>query len=417
MMRYILSAVWVLLLAAAVVADGGRCQSCHRDWEEVDGPAHKFARDIHAQKGLDCYDCHGGNPAADDMDDVRKASDYRGIPDHPTIPDFCARCHADAAYMHEHNPSLPVDQMAKYKTSRHGQRLYGQKDLKVATCVSCHWTHEIGEARLPHSSTYPQNIPATCGRCHADPVYMAEYSISTSQIEEFRKSVHGVALLEKNDLGAPACNDCHGNHSAMPPGVTSLAAVCGLCHAIEAELFEQSPHMAAFRENDLPMCETCHSNHDIAKPTEAMIGSGEASVCINCHSPNDGTGGALTADSLLAVITGLTGELTRAREILGEAIAKGMMTTDEEFLMKEAGQILIQTRALVHTVDAGKVAPKAAEGVNKAGLVADKSADLIDEYYFRRQGLAVASLIITFLAIMLYRKIRRIEKSRKSAEQ
>ena len=85
------------------------------------------------------------------------------------------------------------------------------------------------------------------------------------------------------------------------------------------------------------------------------------------------------------------------------------MTTDEEFLMKEVDQSLIQTRTLIHSFDLNKVAPKAAEGIAKADTVKINSAGLIDEYYFRRKGLAVASLIITFLVVMLYRKIRKIE--------
>ena len=65
---------------------------------------------------------------------------------------------------------------------------------------------------------------------------------------------------------------------AAPPGVSSLAAVCGVCHALEAELFAMSPHADAFLENDFPMCETCHSNHDIIKPIEHMIGTTESAL-------------------------------------------------------------------------------------------------------------------------------------------
>ena len=83
---------------------------------------------------------------------------------------------------------------------------------------------------------------------------MKEYDIPTNQYEEFTKSVHGVDLLEKHDLSAPACNSCHGNHGAIPPGVESISEVCGTCHALNAELFQASPHKKAFDEHNYPEC-------------------------------------------------------------------------------------------------------------------------------------------------------------------
>lgn len=99
-----------------------------------------------------------------------------------------------------------------------------------------------------------------------------------------------------------------------------------------------------------------------------------------------------------------------AKENLDEAILKGMITTNEEFLLKEVDQSLIQARTLIHSFNMDSVAPKAMEGIAKADTVNINSVGLIDEYYFRRKGLAVATLIITFLAFMLYRKIRKIKQ-------
>ena len=76
------------------------------------------------------------------------------------------------------------------------------------------------------------------------------------------------------------------------------------------------------------------------------------------------------------------------------------MTTDEEFLVKEVDQTLIQTRTMIHSFDINLVAPKAIEGIAKTDTIKINSAGLIDEYYFRRKGLGVATLIITFLAFI-----------------
>jgi len=401
--------LWAGMTGSVVSAPTpSNCVKCHFDNEEENGPAHQIGRDIHQQSGLDCSDCHGGNPALDDMDAIRASAGYRGVPDRLAIPAFCARCHSDARYMHEHNPSLPVDQLEKYQTSVHGMRLAEKKDRNVATCVSCHTAHSIGTAKLPYSSTYPQNLPTTCGHCHADKTYMAQYGIPTDQLEKYTRSVHGIALLERGDLGAPACNDCHGNHGAAPPGIASLDAVCGLCHAIEARLFDGSPHRPAFVEQGLPMCETCHGNHEIAKPSDSLIGLAEGQLCATCHAADDQS--KASAD-ILKVSTGLRSlgiATDSAAHLLSLAGAKGMMITDEEFMLKEVGQIRVQARSTVHAFAADSLTPKVEEGLAKAEDVRKRAVKLIEEYDFRRFGLGIASIFITLLALGLYLKIRRL---------
>ena len=405
--------ILVILVAFAAVPtfaeQGGNCLTCHQAFEEEDGPAYKFTRDIHYQKGILCADCHGGDPGLDDMDEVRASKGYRGVPDFLSVPQFCADCHSDPAYMGEHNPALPTDQLAKYKTSVHGKLLFGKKDTKVANCVSCHSVHNIGTAQMPHSTTHPQNIPSTCGTCHADADYMAGYGIPTDQLEDYRASVHGRALLDEGDLGAPACNDCHGNHGASPPGVSSLAAVCGNCHAFQMELFNESPHKEAFAENDFPMCETCHGNHRITSPSDELVGTNDPALCVECHSSDDGTRAFESARTISASLADLVSAHKQADSVLGEARERGMMTTDEEFRLQEVKQTLIQTRTLVHSFDGETVASEAQQGIAKADTVQANAASLIDEYYFRRKGLGLATLFITILAIALYLKIRRLD--------
>jgi predicted CXXCH cytochrome family protein len=398
----------IVLTTSARAQDESQCITCHQMWEDEDGPSHIFSRDVHNKVGLGCVGCHGGDPTLEDMDEVRQSPGYRGIPTHFEIPQFCARCHSDAEYMHEHNPSLPVDQLDKYKTSVHGERLFKDRDPKVADCIDCHHVHEIADAKLPFSSTYPQNIPTTCGHCHADQEYMADYGIPTDQLSDYVQSVHGVALLEQNDNGAPACNDCHGNHGAAPPGVSSLSAVCGTCHAIEASLFNHSPHDAAFEMMDYPMCEACHGNHKIVHPTDSLVGMSESAVCTQCHFEDDGTQGPMVADSIHAALTNLVAAHDRADSLLNIAQEKGMMTRDEAFLLKDVSSALVKARTLVHAFSLDTLVPKVEEGLAKADSVQVRSANLIDEYYFRRKGLGIASLIITILVIGLWIKIRRL---------
>ena len=409
MLRSILSIFFLMTIGSAISAvpasNQSNCVKCHYENEDENGPAHQSSRDIHQQHGLDCSDCHGGDRNLDDMDAVRASAGYRGVPDRFAIPTFCARCHSDARYMHDHNPSLPVDQYEKYLTSIHGQRL-AKKDQKVATCISCHTAHSIGPAKLPYSSTYPQNLPATCGHCHADKAYMAEYGIPTDQLEKYTRSVHGIALLQNGDLGAPACNDCHGNHGAAPPGVASLDAVCGLCHAIESRLFDISPHRVAFVEQDLPMCETCHGNHEIANPSDSLIGLGEGQLCATCHA-DDQSKASTEIKKISAGLQSLGTAADSAAFMLNLAREKGMMITDEEFTIKEIGQIRVQARSAIHAAASDSLLPKVEEGITKSTDVHKRAAALLDEYDFRRTGLGIATIIISLLALGLYLKIRR----------
>jgi predicted CXXCH cytochrome family protein len=409
----LLPALWLVLpvIVLGQTNTGNQCITCHKDIESNEGPAHDFTLDVHYQKGLGCQDCHGGDPKLDDMDKVRTSAGFRGAPKRADIPTFCARCHSDAAYMHEHNPALPVDQLDKYKTSVHGKQLYQKGDDKVATCVSCHTAHKIGNAAMPHSMTNPANLPSTCGACHSDAAYMAEYGIPTDQEKLYRTSVHGNALYVKKDLSAPVCNDCHGNHGAAPPGTKSLSAVCGTCHAIEADLYSGSPHKAAFEAQGLPMCETCHSNHGIVEPTHALIGLKEGQLCATCHSADENNRAPHEIDSMSAAFASVISAADSARHILQDASDKGMMTTDEEFTLKEVDQTLIHMRSSVHAFEIDSLAPETKEALEKSKAVQTGAAELIDEYYFRRWGLGISSGLITLLALALYLKIRSVDKA------
>ena len=56
---------------------------------------------------------------------------------------------------------------------------------------------------------------------------------------EYKESIHGVAVLQKGNLDAPVCTNCHGEHNIMSPSnpnaPTSYANVaqhvCAKCHS------------------------------------------------------------------------------------------------------------------------------------------------------------------------------------------
>ncbi|MGD8414757.1 MAG: cytochrome c3 family protein, partial [Candidatus Latescibacterota bacterium] len=180
-----------------------QCFVCHRDEDYL--PEHFDDDDIHIQPGVSCAGCHGGDPTSNDADvAMSEAAGFVGVPAKAEIPEFCGRCHSDIGYMRRFRPRIPVDQVLQYYTSLHGQRLE-QGDQKVADCTSCHTAHGILPATDARSTVYPLNVPETCNHCHGNADYMSEYGIPTNQFAKYSQSVHGVALLEKEDTGAPAC--------------------------------------------------------------------------------------------------------------------------------------------------------------------------------------------------------------------
>ncbi|HET6854394.1 MAG TPA: cytochrome c3 family protein [Pyrinomonadaceae bacterium] len=385
------------------------CIDCHvrLDDPRLSNPAKNFTNDIHRARGLSCNDCHGGDPNADTSEAAKDPSKgFLGKPKTLDIPAYCGKCHSDANLMKKFNPSLRVDQEREYYTSVHG-RLLKSGEQKVATCISCHTVHGIRAVNDPLSSVYPLNVADTCAKCHGNADYMRDFKIPTDQVSKFKTSVHAKALYGKQDLSAPTCNDCHGNHGATPPGIASVANVCGQCHARQAELFQTSPHKAAFDQKGLAECITCHSNHAIATPTDQMIGTGQGALCINCHTTGDK--GFVAAGQMRSRIDQLIAATDKSSQILNLAERKGMEVSKPKFELKGATDALTHARVLIHSSSAAEVEKVAAPGLEVAGKGYQAGLDALAELSFRRKGLAVSLVFILFLALLVYLKIRQIE--------
>jgi hypothetical protein len=336
---------------------------------------------------------------------------YRGKPSRDGIPKFCGTCHADPEFMRRFKPGLRVDQLELYWTSVHGQQLQ-KGDHKVATCVQCHGVHGILPGSDPRSPVYPANVPKTCSRCHSDAGLMASYRIPTDQFEKYKGSVHGRPLLEKGVRGAPACNDCHGNHGAAPPGVSSVSNVCGQCHPVNRDLLAQSPHERPFQELGLAACETCHNHHDIAHPTDDMLGPGKGSVCVTCHEAN--TKGAQVAASMRTSLDRLVAKREKAEALILKAEQAGMEVSQAKFDLNEVGAAITKTRAAVHAFTTAKVEEVARQGEELADGTLKKGEAAIAELQFRRKGLGVSLVIILAVAVALFYKIREIDRRKGS---
>lgn len=387
------------------------CLDCHF---ALDPPLRvtpeEFAQDIHAQKGLDCVSCHGGDPASEDPERAMgRAAGFRGKIARAQIPALCARCHADAAYMRQYNPSVRTDQFSQYQTSGHGRRL-ARGDSRVAVCTDCHGVHDLRPASDSRSRVHPLNVAQTCARCHADAAYMKGRSIPTDQFAGYSASVHHEALALRGDLSAPTCTTCHGNHGAAPPGLAAVEFVCATCHAFQAQLFDASPHKAAFSAMGLATCVTCHSNHRIHHPSDAMIGTGKDAVCLNCHSSGDASYQA--AEKMHQQLRQLEGAIARSEEILGRAERSGMEVSQAKLDQAQARDALTKARVTIHSFALARLEADIREGVKVAEKTHQAGVAALEERDFRRKGLGVSLLTIVAVLVALRLYINKLEGNR-----
>jgi predicted CXXCH cytochrome family protein len=335
-----------------------------------------------------------------------KSKGFVAKPGPKETPNFCGKCHSYADFMKKFNPSLRVDQQKEYLTSVHG-RLLEAGDQKVATCTSCHGAHGIRSVKDSESLVYPLNVADTCAKCHANSDYMKGYNIPNDQYEKYKMSVHARALYDRQDLSAPTCNSCHGNHGAAPPGLASVANVCGQCHVRQSTLFQASVHKTVFDAMQVGECKQCHSNHNILSPSDAMIGTAQGSVCIACHA--EGDGGYIAAQKIRSLFDELSTNMNSALDVLGKAERAGMEVSRPKFELTEAKDSLTNARVLIHSFASDEV-----EKVINPGLeISEKSQKAgeaaLADLSFRRKGLGVSLFFIVFVAVLIYIKVRQIE--------
>lgn len=423
--------------ASFEVAMGDTCLLCHTDAESQsednlfsrDPSATEsnprldldhFVADVHFRRGLSCAGCHGGDPAEGmdhDFPENWPDTSKKRHQDRKWVPGFCASCHSDAAFMRQYDPDLPTDQFDKYKESRHGMVLLAGDNGRAAECTSCHGVHGIQGPDSPGSSVYPTNVPATCGSCHSDGDVMAGVKrpdgspMPTDQYEQYRQSVHGYALLEKGDTGAPACNDCHGNHAAMPPDIANVAQVCRTCHANNGALFDGSLHKKAFDKQGWPECGACHGDHAVERLTDDSLATRPGALCVDCHDEHarDNSDCESTAAYFHEQLTGFTRAQKEFAHTAEKIARRGLDVEPFELALVSLDDALKQSRSSIHAFDRSQfdtAAAPARESIDQMkALVEQSKADFRD----RLAGLLVAAGFILATILALWVKIRRME--------
>jgi hypothetical protein len=148
-----LAALGALLLTALAVMHPSRaasaeqpetvCIQCHSGLpDKLGAPVALWRKSIHAENGISCNGCHGGDPKNAD-DAMNRSRGFLGAPKETDVPAFCGRCH----------PGVLKD----YLASAHGKAL----GKGGPTCFTCHGNHQIVKASLDLINE------KSCTRCHS----------------------------------------------------------------------------------------------------------------------------------------------------------------------------------------------------------------------------------------------------------
>lgn len=262
------------------------CADCHADAQQA------YSHSLHASTGkggapaATCVDCHSG------PHEVQAADDPKSPVNHLNIPATCGRCHTQKFLMESHGVS--AQPALSYQDSVHG-RAVAKGSTKAAVCTDCHGSHQILSASNPQSPISKFNVPATCGKCHA-------------QIQQtYNVSIHGQAIARGNSM-SPVCTDCHGIHSILshkdpnsPVAEQNLSRdTCAPCHQgvrLSREFGIPGNRVSSYMDSYHGLateggstvaanCSSCHGVHDIlpsSDPRSTINHQHLLATCGKCH--------------------------------------------------------------------------------------------------------------------------------------
>lgn len=276
------------------------CSDCHED------AVTKQKESLH--KNLKCTDCHG---------DVHTLSSDNSIVGNATlIMEMCSKCHGDNNQKEDIDKTKnsseileKIDQIKNkptniqklinhYKNSVHYLKKNKEGNV-VTTCVDCHTAHDIRFITDKNSTTYRDNISATCGKCHKQ------------ETQDYDESIHFKGV-KKGWTESPTCTTCHNAHHIEvvndPAALTSKLLVaekiCLSCHEDERLIqrydlenyigssYRDSYHSMAnaLGSKKAATCIDCHTTHKIMKSTNenASINTNNLTeTCSKCHKNAD----------------------------------------------------------------------------------------------------------------------------------
>jgi len=264
------------------------CAQCHAKEETAYSHSYHAKATSTGMPAANCQDCHGG------AHEVLAGGDPKSPVNHENIPYTCGRCHGQKFLMEKNGQS--TQPFVSYQESVHGQATENGSQ-KAAVCTDCHGTHAILPANDQSSPIYKFNVPATCGKCHAE--------IQST----FMQSIHGQGISRGNSL-APVCTDCHGIHTIKstvnpnsPVSEQNLAKdTCARCHegvrlsqefgvpGDRVNTYFDSYHGLATEGGSVVAanCSSCHGVHNILPSSDPHSTVNRANLDVTCGKCHQG---------------------------------------------------------------------------------------------------------------------------------
>ncbi|OGX03183.1 MAG: hypothetical protein A3G87_08815 [Omnitrophica bacterium RIFCSPLOWO2_12_FULL_50_11] len=392
---------FLLAVPSAVQAqssiENNSCITCHSDiWEE------ELKMSVHGRENILCQDCHGGDPTTLDFDAAKAlGTGFIGVPDKKKIAETCGGCHANVETMNFYG--LRTDQLARYQTSGHGKKLFGEGNAKVAVCSDCHGAHKVLPIADPNSPVYPLNVPKTCNHCHGDDKLMSEFGLPSGIFKTYEASVHGKALFEKKDLSAANCTSCHGSHGAIPPGVKDIGAACGKCHVNEKKYFLESVHVKAAEEGKFSECISCHGNHGVQRASKMLY----REACTTCHE--QGSAAAQEGEKIFHVLAKSERGLKTAEALVKRASIEGIFVEEETGALEDAKTNVISMAPVQHSLSLSKIAELYQKFEEVAQEIKSRVHKKRQALKWRRAALIPIWIFILMMACALWIKYKRLK--------
>jgi cytochrome b subunit of formate dehydrogenase len=249
------------------------CSACHvEQGDQYVGSVHGTLLAAGNAVAPECKTCHGTHAV------TRKKEPTSPI-NPANVPELCAKCHREgqrAAKLY-HGPEHEI--VAHYQMSVHGRGLIESGLLVTAMCTSCHTAHGELPASNPESTVHPDNIPATCGNCHAG-VY-----------QEFQNSIHSPTVSD-TDKRLPSCKDCHASHTIARIDEVGfrqqITDQCGECHEQVTATYFDTYHgkVSLLGSGKTAKCSDCHGSHQILPPHDpdsTLSRDNIVETCGECH--------------------------------------------------------------------------------------------------------------------------------------
>ena len=240
----------------------GSCRTCHPDEKLKAKPNHAFV--VESAGAPPCTECHGGHR-------VQRISSLKASLAGNEYCLYCHRLKLSKTYASGEVLSLLIDP-SNLSASVHNKH----------ACNDCHTEFS--------RDAHPQRTYATgrehtivmsgiCRKCHGDKALQVKGSIHYNLSFQM-----GETLVQRGNLKAPVCTDCHGFHTVGPKDSyeTISGIPCRKCHEDIFGIYGKSVHgrAQARGEHKAPLCSSCHFAHEVGftAMTDKM-----KSVCLGCH--------------------------------------------------------------------------------------------------------------------------------------